>query len=123
MPSGSGLNAGDTGSGDWRGQSAGGSNPNDPGGAAGWYNGLKGFWNSFTGDPQGVMNAYNKAMQMAQTQGETTRNWLEQQQQKALQQYAPIQGIFNQMYGSGGIAPAKVPGAIGQNFSGGGGGY
>ncbi len=99
-----------------------GSNPNDPGGMPGWYNGLKSGWNAFTGDPKGVMDAYNKAIALAGQQGQETRVWLTGQQSKALAKYGPIQGMFANMYGTGGIAPQQVPGAIGQTFGGGSGG-
>ncbi len=110
--------------GDTSNQAGGAPNASDPGGMPGWYNGLKSAWNGFTGDPKGVMDAYTKAIQMAGQQGQQTRDWLQGQQQAALAKYGPIQGMFSNMYGTGGIAPAQVPGAggqpgaIGQTFGG-----
>lgn len=82
--------------------------------------GLGGAWNAFTGDPKGVIAAYNAAISQANQGGQDIKNFLLGQQQKALANYGPLQHMFNTMYGTGGIAPAQVPqGAIGQNFSGG----
>lgn len=68
------------------------------------------IWEGIRGNPEDVKAAYDKAMQQSMQMGQQTKNFLMGQQGKALGFYQPIQQLFNNAYGTQGIAAPQVPG-------------
>lgn len=71
------------------------------------------IYNGLRGNPDAIKAAYDQAMQRSQQSGDQIRNFLLGQQAKAQQYYAPMQRMFQNMYGTGGIQAPMVPGAQG----------
>jgi len=88
----------------------------------GYVSGInKGGWTGsidvLKGNPGQIKQAYDDMMAKAQSMTADTRNFLSGQEGKALKFYQPVQGMFNSMYGTGGIQAPQVPQAAGQPFS------
>lgn len=75
--------------------------------------GLKSLTNTLEGDPNGYANAMNSLQDKANKQAEYVKNFLLGREQQAQQTYRPMQRLFQGMYGTGGLMPAKAPGAPG----------
>jgi len=80
---------------------------------SGGSNPVTDIWNEVRGNPQDIKAAYDQAMARAQQGGQQTKDFLLGQQAKAQQFYAPMQKMFQGMYGTGGIQAPQVPGVPG----------
>ena len=76
-------------------------------------NPIDGLWNTLRGNPQDIKAAYDQAMQTSQVQGDKIRDFLLGRQAQAQQFYAPMQSMFQNMYGSRGIQGPQTPGVPG----------
>lgn len=80
------------------------------------YNGgdaLGGLKNSIEGNPAAASSGMNALMQQAFTQGNKINQMLQSEKGGSLAYYKPMQQMFGNMYGTGGLMPAKAPGAPG----------
>lgn len=68
-------------------------------------NPIDSLWNTAKGDPEGIKKAYDAAMGQNATNTQQLREQLAQGQQKALGYYAPIQSLYQNAYGTGGLKP------------------
>lgn len=76
-------------------------------------NPLSGLTNTLEGDPAGYANALKGLQGQANAQAEKVKNFLLGREASAQQIYRPMQQMFGNMYGSGGLTPAKAPQAPG----------
>ena len=72
-----------------------------------------GIKNALEGDPNSLSNSLQNLMQTAYAQGDKTKNFLMGQKGNAEAYYKPMQQMFGNMYGTGGVMPGKAPGAPG----------
>lgn len=79
---------------------------------------LGGVKNALEGDPNSLVSALNGLMQTAYQRGDQTKNFLMGREANAEQYYRPMQQMFGNMYGSGGMMPAKAPGVPGSTPTG-----
>lgn len=79
----------------------------DPAGYVSGYNteGLSGIKKGLFGDPESIKKAYDDMMGTARQMTGETRQFLGNQQGKALAQYAPMQHMFQSAYGTNGLTP------------------
>ncbi len=70
-------------------------------------------WKAVSGDPESVKAAYDKIMAQSMAMGEQNKNFIMGQQGKAQQYYAPINHMFQSMYGTEGIQAPMTPGVPG----------
>jgi hypothetical protein len=75
--------------------------------------GLGDLKNTLEGDPAGYAKALQGLQGQANQQAEKVKNFLLGREQLAQQTYRPMQQLFSNMYGTGGMAPAKAPGVPG----------
>lgn len=69
------------------------------------------LYDTLYGDPANeVKAAYDAAMGKSQESGMRIKDFLMGQQQEALGKYAPVKGMFQNMYGSQGLSPQQLPG-------------
>ena len=75
--------------------------------------------NGLEGDPNGLSAQLQKLSDQAYSQGNEVKNFLLGRESNAEKYYSPMQQMFGQMYGTGGIMPAKAPGVPGSTPIGG----
>ena len=75
--------------------------------------GLSGAANTLEGDPNGLAAQMQQLSNQAQTQGQQVKDFLLSREGNAENYYKPMQQMFGQMYGTGGIKPAMAPGVPG----------
>lgn len=68
-----------------------------------------GLTNALEGDPAGYATALKGLQDTANTQAEKVKNFLLGREQNAQQTYRPMQQLFANMYGTGGLMPAQAP--------------
>jgi len=81
---------------------------------------LSSLANTLEGDPSGLSSQLQGLSNQAYGQGQQVKNFLLSREGNAEQYYKPMQQMFGQMYGTGGIQPAKAPGVPGSTPLGGG---
>lgn len=83
----------------------------DPGGFISGTNteGAGGVKKMLFGDPNAIKEAYDKAMGISKSGTKEIRDFLMGQQGKAQQYFAPIQSLFQSMYGTQGIQAPQTP--------------
>ena len=74
---------------------------------------LGGIANSLEGNPDAATAAISKLMGTAFSQGQGINNMLQQEKGGSEAYFRPMQQMFGSMYGTGGLMPAKAPGAPG----------
>lgn len=72
-----------------------------------------GIANTLEGDPAGYAKALQGLEGQANQQAEKVKNFLLGREANAQQIYRPMQQMFGNMYGTGGLMPAKAPQAPG----------
>lgn len=77
--------------------------------------------NSLEGNPTGVSASLQQLANQAYGQGQQVKNFLLGREGNAEQYYRPMQQMFGQMYGTGGVMPGKAPQGPGSPLGGGGG--
>jgi hypothetical protein len=60
------------------------------------------------GDPEAIKASYDQAIGLSQQGGKDIQNFLMGQQGKAQQYFAPIQGMFQNAYGTQGLKPQQT---------------
>lgn len=60
------------------------------------------------GDPNALKEQYDRLIGQAKSGGEDIKNFLLGQQGKAQQYFAPVQSMFDRMYGTAGISPPQL---------------
>lgn len=71
--------------------------------------GFSGLVNALRGDPGAIKEAYDNMASMASGMTKDTRDFLAQQEGKALSFYQPLQHMFNSAYGSEGLQAPQTP--------------
>ncbi len=74
---------------------------------------LGGVANSLEGNPNGLSASLQKLMETAFGQGKQINTMLQGEKANSEAYYRPMQAMFGKMYGTGGLMPAKAPGAPG----------
>ena len=60
------------------------------------------------GDPEAIKASYDQAINLSQQGGKDIQNFLMGQQGKAQQYFAPVQNMFQGMYGTQGLRPQQT---------------
>lgn len=92
---------------------------NGSGAFSGGIPSLSSIMNGLEGDPNALASQLQKLSTQANSQGNQVKNFLLGRESNAEQYYHPMQQMFNQMYGTGGVMPGKAPGVPGSSPTGG----
>lgn len=75
--------------------------------------GVGDIYNAVRGDPDAIKAAYDSAIAQSRQSGGEIRDFLQQQKQGAQGFFGPVQAMLQNLYGTGGIRPAQMPGVPG----------
>lgn len=75
---------------------------------------IGGIWNGITGNPDAMKAAYDQQIQASKEAQAQLQQFLMGQKGAAQATYAPMQHMFNSMYGTEGMAAPQVPQAPGR---------